>query len=58
MYEEYCLDGEPESSLVAGLRTGESLDARPEEQMMLKRLSFAYSKRYFVVDSVAYLKRK
>lgn len=57
-YEEYCLDGEPGSSLVAGLRTGENPDARPEEQTMPKRLSFAYSKRYFVVDSVAYLKHR
>jgi len=57
-YEEYCLDGELESSLVAGLRTGENPDAHPEEQTMPKQLSFAYSKRYFAVDSVVYLKHR
>ena len=57
-YEEYYLDGEPESSLVAGLRTGESPDVHPEERMTLRQLLFAYSKRYFVVDSVAYLQHK
>jgi len=56
-YEEYYLDGEPESSLVAGLRTGENPDVHPEERM-LRQLWFAYSKRYFVVDSVAYLQHK
>jgi len=57
-YEEYYLDGEPESSLVAGLRTGEDPDVHPEEQMTPRQLWFAYSKRYFVVDSVACLQHK
>lgn len=56
--EEYCSDGEPESSLVAGLRTGEDPDARLEEQTTPKQLLFAYSKRYFVVDSVVYLRHR
>lgn len=56
-YEEYCLDGEPGSSLVAGLRTGGDPDVHPEEQTMPRRLWFAYL-RYFVVDSVACLQHK
>lgn len=36
-YEEYYLDGEPESSLVAGLRTGGNPDVHPEERMTLRQ---------------------
>lgn len=55
-YEECCLDGELGSSLVAGLRIGEDLDARLEERTMLTRSSFAYWIHYSAVDSVEYLK--
>jgi hypothetical protein len=57
VYEECCSDGELESSLVAGLRTGGDPDAHLEERMMPKQ-SFAYSIHYFAVDSVAYLKQE
>lgn len=57
-YEEYYLDGELESSLVAGLRTGGDPDVHPEEQMTPRQLWFAYSKHYFVVDFVACLQHK